>query len=160
MTEASPAITSLSLPHLSYDSSFGSIGRPLPNTEVKVIAVDDSKGTPLGPNQQGELLVRGPQVMKGYFNRPEETPFLDGWLKTGDMISYNEDGFLFISDRLKELIKVKGFQVSIYIFFWNINCAHATCMTIQYIQLHACVAWYTNKTQEFKFLTSFSTFFV
>lgn len=115
MTESSPAITSLSLPHFSYESSLGSVGRPIPNTEAKVIAADDPKGTPLGPNQQGELLVKGPQVMKGYYNRPEEKPFLDGWLRTGDMMSYNEDGFLFISDRLKELIKVKGYQVSMYL---------------------------------------------
>lgn len=65
-------------------------------------------GTPLGPNQQGELLVKGPQVMKGYHNKPEETQnsFLDGWLRTGDMAYYNEDRFFFITDRLKELIKV------------------------------------------------------
>lgn len=112
MTETSPATISLRLSHLSQNSAFGSVGQPIPNTEAKVIAADDPTGTPLGPNEMGELLVRGPQVMKGYYNRPEENVFLDGWLRTGDMMSYNEDGFLFISDRLKELIKVKGYQVS------------------------------------------------
>lgn len=111
MTEASPVISALRLDSLSQESAIGSIGKPLPNTEVKLIAVDDSKGTPLGPNELGELLVRGPQVMKGYYNRPEENVFLDGWLRTGDMMYYNKDEFLFVSDRLKELIKVKGFQV-------------------------------------------------
>lgn len=95
------------------EGSDNSLGKPVPNTEVKIIAIDDVEGKPLGPNQQGELLVRGPQVMKGYLNRPEENVFLDGWFRTGDMMYYNEQGFLFITDRLKELIKVKGFQVSV-----------------------------------------------
>ncbi|KAJ8974698.1 hypothetical protein NQ317_015227 [Molorchus minor] len=72
------------------------------------------QGTPLGPNQPGELLIKGPQVMKSYHNRPEETKkaFLDGWLRTGDLMHYNENGLLYVTDRLKELIKVKGFQVA------------------------------------------------
>lgn len=111
MTETSPGVLSTRMNCISHKSIVGSLGNPLPNTEVKVIAVDDSKGLPLGPNQVGELLVKGPQVMKGYYNRPNENPFLDGWLRTGDMMYYNDDGFLFIKDRLKELIKVKGFQV-------------------------------------------------
>lgn len=111
MTETSPAILTVREKILSNINAIGSLGQPLPNTETKVVAIDDSKGTPLGPNQLGELLVRGPQVMKGYFNRPQENIFLDGWLRTGDMMYYNEEGFLFMTDRLKELIKVKGFQV-------------------------------------------------
>ncbi|CAG9839696.1 unnamed protein product [Diabrotica balteata] len=72
------------------------------------------QGTPLGPNEKGEILLKGPQVMKGYFNRPEETKntFLGGWLRTGDIGYYNEDNMLYITDRLKELIKVRGFQVA------------------------------------------------
>lgn len=117
MTETAPTVTFNRLSFIGVEGSDDSLGKPVPNTEVKVIAVDDPKGIPLGPNQQGELLVRGPQVMKGYFNRTEENVFLDGWLRTGDMMYYNKQGFLFITDRLKELIKVKGFQVSIYIPF-------------------------------------------
>ncbi|VEN47280.1 unnamed protein product [Callosobruchus maculatus] len=91
----------------------GSVGKPIPATLLKVINPDDPSGTPLGVHQKGELLVKGPQVMEGYHNRPEETKnaFLDGWLRTGDIVHYNEDGFVFVSDRLKELIKVKGYQV-------------------------------------------------
>nr|CAH7765010.1 unnamed protein product [Callosobruchus chinensis] len=91
----------------------GSVGKPIPATLLKVINPDDPSGTPLGVHQKGELLVKGPQVMEGYHNRPEETKnaFLDGWLRTGDIVHYNEDGFIFVSDRLKELIKVKGYQV-------------------------------------------------
>lgn len=111
MTETSPAVLFYRFSYLDVKSAKGSVGRPIPNTEVKVVAVDDPSGTPLGPNELGELLVRGPQVMKGYYNRPEEQVFLDGWLRTGDMMYYNEDGYLFITDRLKEMIKVKGFQV-------------------------------------------------
>lgn len=111
MTETSPGILTTRSSSCFEKSSIGSVGKPLPNTEVKIIAVDDVNGTPLGPNEMGELLVKGSQVMKGYFNRPEDKPFLDGWLKTGDMMYYNEDGYLFITDRLKDLIKVKGYQV-------------------------------------------------
>ncbi|KAJ8944986.1 hypothetical protein NQ318_010188 [Aromia moschata] len=91
-----------------------SVGKLVPNTFAKIIAVDDPTGTPLGPNQSGELLVKGPQVMRGYHNKPEETKnaFLDGWFRTGDLMHYNEDGLFYVTDRLKELIKVKGFQVA------------------------------------------------
>lgn len=112
MTETSPALIYHRFSFLDIENAKGSLGKPIPNTEVKVVAVDDPTGTPLGPNEQGELFVKGPQVMKGYYKRPEENAFLDGWLRTGDMMYYNEDGYLFITDRLKELIKVKGFQVS------------------------------------------------
>lgn len=111
MTETSPAVLFYRFSHLDVKSAKGSVGRPVPNTEVKVVAADDPSGTPLGPNELGELLVRGPQVMKRYYNRPEEKVFLNEWLRTGDMMYYNEDGYLFITDRLKEMIKVKGFQV-------------------------------------------------
>lgn len=82
---------------------------------LKIIDPENPLGSALGPNQKGELVVKGPQVMKGYHNKPEETKNTfteDGWFKTGDMVYYNEDNILFVSDRLKELIKVKGFQVA------------------------------------------------
>lgn len=81
---------------------------------VKIVSVDDPKGEPLGPNTSGELYVKGPQVMKGYHRQPEQTAatIVDGWLKTGDLGHYNEDKLIFVTDRLKELIKVKGFQVA------------------------------------------------
>lgn len=90
-----------------------SIGPALPNTEVLI--VDTASGEPLGPNKDGELWIRGPQVMKGYLNRPDATAATidsDGWLRTGDIGHADDDGYFFIVDRLKELIKYKGFQVA------------------------------------------------
>lgn len=113
LTETSPALVTTRECQLGNKSIVGALGQPIPNTEAKVIGIGDATATHLGPNQVGELIVRGPQVMKGYHNRPEENIFIDGWMRTGDMMYYNEDGFLFITDRLKELIKVKGFQVNI-----------------------------------------------
>ena len=83
-----------------------------PNTECMI--VDLETGEPLGPNQKGEVCVRGPQVMMGYLNKPdatEQTIDADGWLHTGDIGYADEDGHFFIVDRAKELIKYKGFQV-------------------------------------------------
>ncbi|XP_060531258.1 uncharacterized protein LOC132704933 [Cylas formicarius] len=96
------------------ENARGSVGIPHANTQIKVVAVDDPTGTPLGPNQNGEIFARGPQMMKGYLNNPEATKnaFVDGWLKTGDIGYYDEDGLLYVCDRLKELIKVSGFQVA------------------------------------------------
>lgn len=111
MTEA-PVVLLNRLSFIDKEASQGSLGKPLPNTEVKIINTDDPTGTPLGPNEPGELLVKGTQVMRGYLNRSQENVFLDGWFRTGDMMYYNDQGYLFITDRLKELIKVKGFQVS------------------------------------------------
>jgi acyl-CoA synthetase (AMP-forming)/AMP-acid ligase II len=91
----------------------GSIGVPVPNTEIRV--VDPESGEDLGPGEQGELWVRGPQVMKGYLNNPEATRGSidpDGWFKTGDIGMVDQDGHWYITDRLKELIKYKGFQVA------------------------------------------------
>jgi acyl-CoA synthetase (AMP-forming)/AMP-acid ligase II len=89
------------------------IGPPLPNTEAKV--VDVATGGELGPNERGEICVRGPQVMKGYLNRPEATAAMidaDGWLHTGDVGYADEEGCFFVVDRVKELIKYKGLQVA------------------------------------------------
>jgi acyl-CoA synthetase (AMP-forming)/AMP-acid ligase II len=89
-----------------------SVGPSLPNTECKV--VDDASGEELGRGQDGELWIRGPQVMKGYLNNDEATRLsidADGFFHTGDIAHIDEGGEYFIVDRLKELIKVKGFQV-------------------------------------------------
>ena len=110
MTETSPVTHSSPAPPLL--SKFGSVGVPAPNTECKV--VDLESGEPLGPGQKGEVCVRGPQVMKGYLNRPDATAQTidsEGWLHTGDIGYADEDGHFFIVDRAKELIKYKGFQV-------------------------------------------------
>ncbi|MBA2449534.1 MAG: 4-coumarate--CoA ligase family protein [Chloroflexi bacterium] len=91
----------------------GSIGACIPNTECGV--VDLETGADLGPNENGELRIRGPQVMRGYLNRPEataETIDADGWLRTGDVGYADEDGYFYIVDRVKELIKYKGLQVA------------------------------------------------
>ena len=109
MTEASPVT------HLSPDQTdkLESIGPPVPNTECKIL--DVASGTRVGTNQEGELWVRGPQVMKGYLNNAQATAQgLDeeGWLRTGDVGYADEDGYFYIVDRVKELIKYKGFQVA------------------------------------------------
>jgi 4-coumarate--CoA ligase len=90
----------------------GSIGLPLSLTEDKI--VDPETGTELRPREIGELWVRGPQVMRGYFNNLEATAevLVNGWLRTGDLAWKDEDGYVFIVDRLKEVIKCKGFQVA------------------------------------------------
>lgn len=84
------------------------------NTKCKIVSFDKEDGLGLGPNTPGELCVKGPQVMKGYLKNQEATDatFYDnGWLRTGDVSYYDEEGFFYITDRMKELIKVKGFQV-------------------------------------------------
>lgn len=113
MTETSPAVLLLRKALAKKYPCSGSVGRPLPNTLAKVVPIDNPRAAPLGPNEKGEILVKGTQVMKGYLNRPEETKdaFADGWFRTGDVGYYNEDRLFYITDRAKELIKVKGFQV-------------------------------------------------
>jgi acyl-CoA synthetase (AMP-forming)/AMP-acid ligase II len=91
----------------------GSTGLPLPGIEYTI--VDIATGVALGPGQTGEIRVRGPHVMKGYLNQPEATAQVidaDGWLHTGDIGCADEDGWLTVVDRVKELIKYKGFQVA------------------------------------------------
>lgn len=90
----------------------GSIGRLAPNTECRI--VDTETGADLGANEDGEVWMRGPQVMLGYLNNPTataETVDGEGWIHTGDIGHYDDDGDFYIVDRLKELIKYKGFQV-------------------------------------------------
>jgi long-chain acyl-CoA synthetase len=90
----------------------GSIGLPLPDVDCQIISLEDDH-TNLAPGETGELVLRGPQVMQSYHNRPEETAeaFRGGWLHTGDIARMDMDGYFYIVDRKKELIKVSGFQV-------------------------------------------------
>jgi len=90
----------------------GSIGVPLPDVDARIISLDDEI-TVLSPGEIGELVVKGPQVMKGYHNMPTETAntLREGWLYTGDIARMDEDGYFYIVDRKKELIKPSGYQV-------------------------------------------------
>jgi long-chain acyl-CoA synthetase len=109
LTEASP--TTHSTPTLA-KRKIGSIGLPFPSTECKIVDLETGdRIVPLG--EDGELCVRGPQVMKGYWNRPEETAIAlrDGWLYTGDVARMDEDGFFYIVQRKKDMIIVSGFNV-------------------------------------------------
>lgn len=93
-------------------TKFGSVGLLMPNLHCKVI--NPETGEILGPNQNGEICVKGPLVMMGYTKDPEATAKTidsDGWLYTGDIGHYDDDEYFFIVDRIKELIKYKGFQV-------------------------------------------------
>jgi acyl-CoA synthetase (AMP-forming)/AMP-acid ligase II len=111
MTETSPS-THMT-PREPEKMRAGSVGTLVPNTECKIVGTES--GAELGANEEGELCVRGPQVMKGYLNRPEataETVDREGWLHTGDIGYADADGHFFIVDRKKELIKYKGFQVA------------------------------------------------
>ncbi len=93
-------------------SKEGSIGIPFPDVDARIISLDDEV-TVLETGEIGELVMKGPQVMKGYLNMPTETTnaIRDGWLYTGDIAYMDEDGYFFIVDRKKELIKPSGFQV-------------------------------------------------
>lgn len=109
MTELSPATHVVPCT----DPRPGSCGIAVPNTSCRIVDVET--GADLDANHKGELWVKGPQVMKGYLNNPQATRDMidgDGWLRTGDIGYIDGDGYLFIVDRLKELIKYKGFQVA------------------------------------------------
>ncbi len=111
LTETSP-ITHYYHRNLASSDKRGSVGPLIPNTEAML--VDTATGQPLGVGERGELWIRGPQVMKGYLHNPEATAATldrDGWLHTGDIGYADEQSFFFIVDRLKELIKYKGYQV-------------------------------------------------
>jgi acyl-CoA synthetase (AMP-forming)/AMP-acid ligase II len=111
MTETSLAIALT--PPDSTSVKVGATGVLIPNLEGKV--VDPLTGAELGVHERGELLVRGPNIMRGYLKNPEATRITiepDGWLHTGDIVSVDEEGYIFVVDRLKELIKYKGMQVA------------------------------------------------
>jgi len=107
LTEASPVV---SITPLDQDYT-GSIGLPIPSTDV---SIRDDDGNELAAGEPGELCVKGPQVMAGYWNKPEEnekTFFPDGWLRTGDVAKMDDKGFFYIVDRKKDMILVSGFNV-------------------------------------------------
>ena len=110
LTEASPVTH-----YTPFDEKFqrlGSAGPPVANTEAKIVDLDT--GAALDAGVEGEILVRGPQVMKGYLNAPEATAITvddEGWLHTGDIGRCDPDGWIYLVDRAKELIKYKGYQV-------------------------------------------------
>ncbi|MCA6966577.1 long-chain-fatty-acid--CoA ligase FadD [Pectobacterium carotovorum subsp. carotovorum] len=107
LTESSPlvAVNPYDLKHYS-----GSIGLPVSSTDVKII---DDDGNDAGPGESGELWVRGPQVMLGYWQQPAATDEVlkDGWLATGDIVTSDDEGFLRVIDRKKDMILVSGFNV-------------------------------------------------
>ncbi len=108
LTESSPVA---SLNPLDGTGRIGSIGIPVPSTELRVV---DDNGHPLEAGEVGEIQIRGPQVMKGYYDRPEETATAitsEGWLNTGDIGKMSEEGFFKIVDRKKDMILVSGFNV-------------------------------------------------
>jgi long-chain acyl-CoA synthetase len=108
LTETSPGVC---LNPLYINEYTGSIGLPIPSTEVS-IQTDDGTLLPIG--EVGEICVRGPQVMQGYWNHPEETAKTinkDGWLRTGDMGRMDERGYVYVEDRKKDMILVSGFNV-------------------------------------------------
>ena len=108
LTETSPVA---SVNRIDGTAVYGTIGIPIPSTDMKVI---DENGEALPPGQAGELCIKGPQVMKGYWNRKEETDNAidsEGWFKSGDVAMFTEDGYFKIVDRKKDMILVSGFNV-------------------------------------------------
>ncbi|MFW9825576.1 MAG: AMP-binding protein, partial [Candidatus Thorarchaeota archaeon] len=109
MTETSPLTT---MNPYKGKRKLGSIGLPLLNTELKLVDPETGKEVPLG--EPGEICVKGPQVMKGYYNKPEETKKAideDGYMHTGDVAIMDDEGYLRIVDRTKDMIIVGGFKV-------------------------------------------------
>ena len=129
MTELSPGTHVVPL-NAMREAPPGTVGKLIPGTEMRIISLDDRANAPdnapanapdkapdkdLGIDESGEILIRGPQVMKGYLGHPDATAAMidaDGWLHTGDVGHVDADGWLFVVDRVKELIKYKGFQVA------------------------------------------------
>ncbi|MFF7975274.1 AMP-binding protein [Streptomyces sp. NPDC007905] len=113
MTELSPGTHIVPLEAL-HQAPPGTVGKLVAGTEMRIVSLDDP-GKDLATGEPGEILIRGPQVMKGYLGRPDATAAMidpEGWLHTGDVGHVDEDGWLFVVDRVKELIKYKGFQVA------------------------------------------------
>ena len=110
LTETSP-VTHASSRHRKIKPT--SVGPSVPNTEYRIVDASTMKDVPTG--EAGEILIKGPQVMKGYLNNPDATQNMiddEGWLHTGDLGYVDEDSYLYVVDRVKELIKYKGFQVA------------------------------------------------
>ena len=108
LTETSPAVT---INPLYIENYNGSIGVPIPSTEI---SIRDDDGNELSVGDKGELCVKGPQVMSGYWQRPDETRLVfwpDGFLRTGDIVTIDHNGFVYLVDRKKEMILVSGFNV-------------------------------------------------
>jgi long-chain acyl-CoA synthetase len=107
MTETSPTLTTN---RMAAEPRPASVGKPLPDVEIRIV---DEEGNDVEIGDPGEILVRGPNVFKGYWNRPEETEavFIDGWLRTGDVAVRDEEGYIYLVDRKRDLIIVSGFNV-------------------------------------------------
>jgi len=108
MTETSPLTNTIPIGM----SKHGSVGPAVPDTQQKIV---DKEGTTLPLGEVGELYILGPQVMKGYWKNPDataETIGADGWLHSGDVARMDEDGYVYIVDRVKEMIKYKGYQIA------------------------------------------------
>jgi long-chain acyl-CoA synthetase len=112
LTEASPVTHCNPVDLTMQTVKVGSIGLPLPDTEARILDAETSEKT-LKQGEIGELAVKGPQVMKGYWRKPDETALVlrDGWLLTGDIARMDEDGYFYITDRKKDLIKYKDYSV-------------------------------------------------
>ena len=109
MTEASPIVTMN--PYLSTRKR-GTVGIPVSNTDVKIVdVIDRKKEVPLG--EPGEIVIKGPQIFKGYWNKPKETEnaLKEGWFYSGDVGIMDEDGYIIIVDRTKDMINVSGYKV-------------------------------------------------
>ncbi|MDT0544001.1 4-coumarate--CoA ligase family protein [Streptomyces lonegramiae] len=112
MTELSPGCHVV--PRAARDVPPGTVGRLMPGTEMRIVETAGARRD-LGVGEDGEILIRGPQVMKGYLGRAAESEAMvdaEGWLRTGDVGHVDADGWLFVVDRVKELIKYKGYQVA------------------------------------------------
>jgi long-chain acyl-CoA synthetase len=112
LTESSPVTHCNPLDPTMKTVKIGSIGIPWPDTDAKIVDIETGEKE-LSPGEIGELIVKGPQVMKGYWKMPEETAQVlrNGWLYTGDIGKMDEDGYFYITDRKKDLIKYKGYSV-------------------------------------------------
>lgn len=112
LTEASPCVACNFVDNINFKD--GTVGVPIPSTEIKI--VDLQTGKEVGIGEEGNMWIRGPQVSKGYLNNPVENEknFVDGWLISGDVVKIDEDGFLTIVGRVKEMLNISGFNVSPY----------------------------------------------